>query len=723
MGFWDFLKRKPETKTVYGADADAAANAAAAFGLTSSYGKGTPRRGTEELIKAYRDVPILRTIVHKVADNIASTVWYVLNTKGQGKALKHANYDVRARVLRTTGAEPIYNDPLVLLLERGNALLDGHTVLQLAASYFLLKGESFQWIQRGPRGTPIGLWPIPPHWIKSMPMLADFRGMGQDEDGKALCYEVEFGTSQVQAKIPAEEIIFIKDPDPNNPYMRGSGVGESLSDEIDTDEYISAFIKAFFYNGATPSMVVSYDELGQEEMERAAQAWLDKHRGTDRSHLVHFTSPKPQIDTFPVDFESMGVVELKQMIRDVIRETFGVPPEIIGYIENSNRATIDAANFIFTRWVLVPLLERFRQGYQRQLVPLFDDRKVLEYVSPVPEDKEHTLAVAQSAPYALTINEWRDMAGLPPVDGGDVLVPPSAALPPIDTGEKKGTDESNENHDDTVFEKTVGHKGMPKSADEIAALVANLTTDQLLARLEDYPDYLGSFGSAVYEDLHSPAEFDGNTTLVQGHLDDFATERLPMVNTTTQDAVRKALTDGVAEGLSVEEMSKALKKLPGFSAARARTIATTEVNRSANFTTWFSHKTSGVVQKRRWITAFVNSRDSHQAMHGQEAGIDEQFHLAGGSTYYPGETGTPSEDINCGCTTVAVIDTSLFEDSADVPEARRAIPDGVKLDDAKTEKTLKEFEEDTESWLEYTENGINKGLQDQLNGLLKALKE
>ncbi len=195
-----------------------------------------------------------------------------------------------------------------------------------------------------------------------------------------------------------------------------------------------------------------------------------------------------------------------------------------------------------------------------------------------------------------------------------------------------------------------------------------------------------------------------------------------MVNAHTQDEVRKILADGVAEGLSPKEMADALKKLPAFDKARATRVATTEVHRSANFTTWFSHKTSGVVTERRWITSFVNSRASHAAVHGQTAGIDELFLVGDGATFYPGETGIAHEDINCGCTTVAVVDTSLFEDAANVPNARYSIGETTTIDDAKTESILKDFEDSTESWFDYTEDGVYKGLQDQLAGLLEQLK-
>ena len=44
------------------------------------------------------------------------------------------------------------------------------------------------------------------------------------------------------------------------------------------------------------------------------------------------------------------IIALRKFLRNEIREACGVPPEIMGQIENSNRATIEAAAFM-ARWV------------------------------------------------------------------------------------------------------------------------------------------------------------------------------------------------------------------------------------------------------------------------------------------------------------------------------------------------------------------------------------
>ena len=48
----------------------------------------------------------------------------------------------------------------------------------------------------------------------------------------------------------------MKDLNPLDPFKRGLGQSEALADEIETDEYAAKFQKRFFFNDATPNLVI-----------------------------------------------------------------------------------------------------------------------------------------------------------------------------------------------------------------------------------------------------------------------------------------------------------------------------------------------------------------------------------------------------------------------------------------------------------------------------------
>ena len=99
-------------------------------------------------------------------------------------------------------------------------------------------------MERNALGTPIALWPVPPSWVRRTP------------NAKHPFYTIHgmygAGLASSDIDIPASEVLYFKDPDPANPYGRGSGIAKSLNDEIEIDDYASKHLKAFFYNRAKP---------------------------------------------------------------------------------------------------------------------------------------------------------------------------------------------------------------------------------------------------------------------------------------------------------------------------------------------------------------------------------------------------------------------------------------------------------------------------------------
>lgn len=57
--------------------------------------------------------------------------------------------------------------------------------------------------------------------------------------------------------VSVDDMFIMRDLKPLDPYRRGLGQAEALADEIEIDEYAAKFQKKFFYNDATPGIVVA----------------------------------------------------------------------------------------------------------------------------------------------------------------------------------------------------------------------------------------------------------------------------------------------------------------------------------------------------------------------------------------------------------------------------------------------------------------------------------
>jgi HK97 family phage portal protein len=419
-------------------------------------GRGPPARGTRELIAAYREQPWLRAVTNRIARGVASVRWGVyvraaepvaspgrmappwrwgtdravrdvalLSPSREGRAKRMAQLQ-RAGVLRE-----VTDHPMLELLQRPNPMMTGHTAIQVTQVWLDIKGEAFWLVSYDDAGVPNGLWPVPPHWVTSCPNAA------------APYFTLSSGA--VQMRLEPSAVLWLRDIDPENPYGRGAGVAESLGDELETDEYAAKYLKAWFFNNATPSIIVAFEEarnLNAAALEQVREKWEAAHRGVHNAHRAHFVSGKMNAVKLDTSFRDQQLLELRRMHRDTVIQVFGVPPECVGVIENSNRATIDAAAHMYAVGVEHPRCEFLRAELAHQLLPKFKGgaSALLEVELSSPQDQSRRLEVMRAQPAGFFLNEFRIEAGYEPLlelegefAAGVPGAAPTGAKPPADT--------------------------------------------------------------------------------------------------------------------------------------------------------------------------------------------------------------------------------------------------------------------------------------------------
>jgi HK97 family phage portal protein len=618
-------------------------------------GKKPPTRNAEELMRAYKTHPWLRAVVHRVATSVASVSWYLeAPVRGNGRAYRwHAlqRADVETRVtLRKQDVElqRIDQHPMLAMLERGNPMLSGYEVFQTAQTHMDLKGEAFLGKVRNATGMPVSLWPFPPHWVRDIPTA------------QRPTYEVRAGAGTIM--LPTDDVLWLKDPDPQNPYGRGTGIAEALADEIDTDEYAAKYTKAYFYNHAMPDQIVGLPGASPDRVRGLQAEWNQRFRGPNKAHGTLFINSEIDVNEVSATLNDQSVVELRRELRDFVRQVYGVPPEILGIVENSNRATIEAASFIFALYVLQPRAERWRMVMQADLAPDYDERLIIDYESVVPADKEFILESAKTQPYALTRGEWRTMAGQSPHDEGDDVY-----LQPLDLFERPAGDaEAQLPQDDAGTGERAASCGCadcltkttPVDPHALIENTLNALNPEYLSEptLELWSTELAALGDSVLADLGVNMSFDMLNPLTVQHLRELKLDQIEgFVDATSRDRLRATLLEGVQAGEGTAELVKRVRGEFGyFSDVRAENIARTEVGRSANFGTYQSHRISGVVEWREWIaTADSRTRKPHaDVLDGKRARLNEPFRVGNKTAMYPGGFGVPELDNQCRCATV-----------------------------------------------------------------------
>lgn len=353
-----------------------------------------PSLNTAQWLDMFSKSPRL-AVVDRIASDIASV---------HGKLLK----------VEADGSETEITDHRFLdFMNQPNPLYEmtSSAIWRLHEIYLMLVGESFFLIERDDRGLPVELWNVPPHWVKMTPYL-----------GSPTYTIVSPGGLTMQ--VPVDDMFVMKQLNPLDPFMRGLGIAESIADEIEIDEYAAKFQKRFFYNDATPPVVFLMPDATTNQRDEFLAQWNQKHRGVENSHRAAAFSGRVDVKELgSSNGRNLSFVESRIAIRDAVLEHFGVPREIMGITENSNRATADAAQYIYAKNVLAPRIKMREEAINKQLLPLFGDGLIWRYDPIIPYDKDFDKQKAIDGWNSglLMQNEARKLLDMPDVEGGNVF--------------------------------------------------------------------------------------------------------------------------------------------------------------------------------------------------------------------------------------------------------------------------------------------------------------
>ena len=181
-----------------------------------------------------------------------------------------------------------------------------------------------------------------------------------------------------------------------------------------------------------------------------------------------------------------------------------------------------------------------------------------------------------------------------------------------------------------------------------------------------FGDSIEEQGQVALDEINVDAQFSRGVA-VQGYLKKYPIKFAKEVNERTNERIRKTLTEGVVEGESVYKLSKRITTV--FDEARgyrSKTIARTEVSRATGFATEEAYKQSGVVEGKRWLTAFDDRTCQYCAlMNGKTVDLGKNY-LNKNSTFTGQEGGKikmsydsvkhPPLHPNCRCTLIPILE-------------------------------------------------------------------
>lgn len=604
-------------------------------------------------------------------------------------------------------AKKISDHALLALLDDpcpGHKELDGYILRYMTAAYLDMTGDFFWIIERNAKGYPAALYPCLPTWMVQTWSVSFpyYRILPQGV------------TSAREIVVDGEDVIWFKNPNMTDPFGRGKGRSEAIGDELEADEYAAKYQKNLFYNDAQPPMIVSLPDADATVTENLKETWIQRVAGWINARKPMFMNTTVEVKKLTDTVREMDMVESRKALRDIFNQHFALPPEMRGIIENSNRSTIDSADYLYKKNVLARHVDRFLGILNRQLVPQFDGRLILHCADLVPEDKKEKEERALKAFQAgiLTENEYRRVCGWPEMPDGNVRLraaklvvvpagegdkpvepPPAPPAPPPIKGkgfsperkaahwkafDKKAADV--ERAFEAAVKKLSAKQGAMFKAQFDASLSKGMSAPEALDASISFVfgskmdiETFNTFAPHWTEGYKAGVTLAANTIsrqpnwelvnpLMQEWVRENGLKKAKEINGTTQEylaKLRKPIAEQIEKGGSIDDITGMLAgEFDKLSGSRAQLIARTETLGSVNFGQFATYQLEGV-KRKEWIsTPDGDTRESHRqkpvGVGGEVVDMDKPF---SNGLMYPGDPdGGASEVVNCRCSLIAAIE-------------------------------------------------------------------
>ena len=268
--------------------------------------------------------------------------------------------NIKLRLMDNKTGEEEFEHPMLTLLANPNPFQTGFEFLYDTQAYKDLDGNAFWYIVRdnkndNTKGTPVQLFNLKADKVKLI--ISQENPLAVE----AYVYTQPDGT---RLRFDADEIIHMKLSNPNMPAPfphRGMGIVQAGAYAIDTDNESRKWNLAFFRNAARPDVIL-YNQgdasMRPEEVKRTQAEWEERHKGSDNSWKATVLSGGMKVEKLTEGHSEMDFVEQRNFGRDEIFAMFKVPKTIFGMTDNINRATADAAIYVYNLYTVLPIMRR-----------------------------------------------------------------------------------------------------------------------------------------------------------------------------------------------------------------------------------------------------------------------------------------------------------------------------------------------------------------------------
>jgi HK97 family phage portal protein len=593
------------------------------------------------------------------------------------------------------GEEEVHSHPSLTSIKFPSQKVSYRQLLKTTIMYLLVTGESFWYI---PKQSVFGR--VKNIYVLNQLLLAEIK---YNDAGNPTAFVFSSGNAKKpKIEYSADEILFY-----HNTWLadltRGFSPYRPIREYIDASEGAIEYNNRFFQNDATPSGIIKLksgtSSVAQRQNIKAE--WLRSFRSANNAHKIGIMDGDMDFMALGSSMKDMAFRDLMDIAERRILSQYGLSKTIIGQTEDVNRATIEGAEYNYTKRVIKPLLDDFTSFLDTQFLPLFEDYATIQlgdwhfgYENPVQDDMMLNSQIAQVGYTSgiMTLNEARERLGLDPVANGDELKREPTYEPAnneedqednpkalqenqllrkmveslkSDLKTTEGYEEMREMYRKTIAERH--EKRVVKQEERMESLLASFFKEQEKRVLSGFGVKANSADTfddekereelynkfrAYFDRLARQAWKEANARIgvdlpideerLKQIVDEVAYQFSSDVTKTSSKDVNKVFTDAVSEGLGADEVARRIRGLyQEYTTSRSRTIARTEVNRIVSAITQENFQgasDAGLFEQKEWLAVGdMKTRDDHGVADVQRVPVSKPFRVGPDFMMYPGD--------------------------------------------------------------------------------------
>jgi HK97 family phage portal protein len=311
--------------------------------------------------------------------------------------------------------EKAINHPLQDLFTNGpNQFMTKQEWIQLIIRQLFLYGNHYSFINRTSKGIA-ELLPLDPNSVE--PVL--------DENFNVL-YKVTF-PDKTQNILEPSEVLHFK-IGMKTPIMGCSPFAEA-KDSVGLSIALERFASKLFSNGARPGGILSAPVLTTEQTEQIKEDWNSAYGGVENANRVAVLSGGLAWQSVGMSSDDAQFIDTKRVSRNELAGMIGVPPHMIGGMENATFSNIEHQAIEFVIHALNPVLVGIEERIRKTL--LTDKERKTYYAKfnvnailrgDMKARSDFYTKMLQNG--AFSPNEIRNLEDMNPRENGDIYLTP-----------------------------------------------------------------------------------------------------------------------------------------------------------------------------------------------------------------------------------------------------------------------------------------------------------